>query len=201
MVSFYHGAITDRSWSVLLELSRQIPFVLIGGWAAWVYTQGDKSHDVDIVVDYATLGVLRQRYVVNKNDRLAKYEIPGDGFDVDIYVEHWSHTLAVAPEVILASAVERGGFRVPPAETLLALKLLAWQARSTSVKGEKDLHDVRGLIPLCDVDEWRRVMRESVLPRHRSTVREGLVLALARLTAKERRPWERWLTEARQAGD
>jgi hypothetical protein len=90
---------------------------------------------------------------------------------------------------------------VPPAETLLALKLLAWQARSTSVKGEKDLHDVRGLIPLCDVDEWRRVMRESVLPRHRSTVREGLVLALARLTAKERRPWERWLTEARQAGD
>jgi hypothetical protein len=33
MSAYYHDLVTEKSWKLLLELHREYPFVLIGGWA------------------------------------------------------------------------------------------------------------------------------------------------------------------------
>ena len=151
---FYHPEVTERSWQLLQQLRGEFPFTLIGGWASWCYTQGPKSRDIDVIVDYPTLGTLRAQYGLVKNDRLRKYEVPFGGFDLDVYVEHYSTTLAVPPERLLTLTTSVQGFTVPPVEALVALKLGAWIDRRTSIHGEKDLADVRGLLPLVDRDRW-----------------------------------------------
>ena len=68
---FYREDVTEKRWQLLQQLHRQYDFVLIGGWAVWAYTHQDKSRDIDIVVDYDTLGVLRQAFPnLHKNHRL-----------------------------------------------------------------------------------------------------------------------------------
>jgi hypothetical protein len=151
---YYHPDVTERSWQTLIRLREEFPFTLIGGWAAWCYTQGPKSRDIDIVVNYSTLGALRAHYGLVKNERLRKYEVPLDGFDLDIYVEHYSTTLTVPPERLLTETTSVQGFTVPPVEALLALKLGAWLDRRASIHGEKDLADIRGLLPMVDRERW-----------------------------------------------
>ena len=86
---------------------------------------------------------------MRKNDRLRKYEIKRDGFDIDIYVPHYSTTLSVPPDRVQAAAQARLGFLVPPPELLLALKLGAWSQRKGSPKGQKDLVDIAGLLAVA----------------------------------------------------
>ncbi len=150
----YHDAIVERSWATLLDLKRRHRFVLIGGWAAWVYSRKAKSKDIDLVVDFEELGRLRTAYDIKKNDRLRKYEIKAEGFDVDVYVPHWSTTLAVAPEYILEHHEQREGFLVPSLEILLVLKMGAWRDRQGTLKGEKDALDIRSLVPLTTRDRF-----------------------------------------------
>lgn len=142
---FYHDAIVERSWAALQDLRRRFEFALIGGWATWIHARGAKSRDIDIIVDYPVLAELRLNYPVRKNERLRKYEIKADGFDIDIYLPHYSTTLAIPPEVVLQRLETRDGFAVPDVETLLALKLGAWGDRRGTPKGEKDLLDVLAL--------------------------------------------------------
>ncbi len=157
-----HDAIVDRSWATLQNLRRRYQFVLLGGWAAWLLTKRAKSHDIDILVDFSELGRLRSDYPALKaNHRLKKYEIPADGFDIDIYVPHYSTTLALPPEYVQQRTLPVEGFRVPTPPVLLALKLGAWRERRNSDKGQKDLEDIRGLLPLVSGDEFRAVLQES----------------------------------------
>lgn len=151
---FYHAEVTERSWTMLQNLKGEFPFTLIGGWATWCYTQGPKSRDIDLVVDVGTLGLLRAEYPLIRNERLRKYEVPLDGFDIDVYVAHFSTTLAVPAERLLADTAMVQGFVVPPVEALLALKLTAWLDRRASVHGDKDLADIQGLLPLVDRACW-----------------------------------------------
>jgi len=53
---FWHNLITEKSFHLLQEFKKDFDFVLIGGWAVYLYTDSLKSKDIDIIVDLETLG-------------------------------------------------------------------------------------------------------------------------------------------------
>src|SRR3972149_1145941 len=87
---FWHESLTEESWKKLQELSKETKLTLIGGWAVWLWTKQHKSKDIDLVVDFQELASLKEKYSLEKNDRLKKYEIKLQGFDIDIYLPYYS---------------------------------------------------------------------------------------------------------------
>lgn len=115
-------------------MKREYNFVLIGGWAVFLYSKSLKSKDIDIIVDYSILDKMKEKYEVAKNERLKRYEIKTGEFDIDIYLDHYSE-LGVDIAKITESAVVKGGFLVPKLEPLFLLKLFAWEKWCGSAKG------------------------------------------------------------------
>lgn len=152
----YHDLFTEKSWQVLKELKGKYHFVLIGGWAVYLYTHLLKSKDIDIIVPYEMLHQLRAHYDLYKNGRLKKYEIHIDEIDVDIYVPFFSNLGIPAEEVTLHSTVIEG-FTLPQKEMLLILKQKAWGERKGSLKGEKDELDIIGLA--SGELEWKKYLK------------------------------------------
>ena len=150
-MDYYRDSVTQKSWELLRDLKRRFPFVLIGGWAVWFYAKQLKSKDIDLVVDLPVLDQLKSTYDLVKNDRLAKYEFRQGELEVDVYVPFFS-TPGIAAEEILANARVVEGFRVPTRELLIALKLVAWDARRASAKGRKDFLDIVSLLETGTVD-------------------------------------------------
>ncbi|MBI4253092.1 hypothetical protein HY623_02875 [Candidatus Uhrbacteria bacterium] len=144
-MAFWHQNITDKSFIVLQELRQQIFFILIGGWAVYVHTRSLKSKDIDIIVEFDTLADLKTRYGVQKNERLKKYEIPHEGFDIDIYVPGWSN-LGIPVSFIRDHTQSVDGFTVPQIEIMILLKCHAYQDRKGSLKGKKDELDIFSIL-------------------------------------------------------
>ena len=69
-MEFWNDEVTMQSWSRLIELSKEIEMVVIGGWAVYLYTGLSKSKDIDIIIDYSTLRKLASKYSLVKNDLL-----------------------------------------------------------------------------------------------------------------------------------
>ena len=145
MPQFYHDLITEKSWQLLIELKKSYRFILIGGWAVFLYSNSLKSKDIDIIVDYDELTKLKNQFTLLKNDRLKKYEIKAGNFDVDIYLPHYSD-LGIDIKRIQETSVIRQGFGVPNLEILFMLKLYAWHNRRGSIKGQKDELDIFSLV-------------------------------------------------------
>lgn len=160
-MQFYHDAVTDKSFRLLRGLRSEFDFVLIGGWAVFLYAQAMKSKDIDLIVDYGALAGLRENYELTKNERLKKYEIKYGEVDVDIYLPHYSD-LGVPVERVVESSVSRGGFKVPQLEILFLLKLYAYSARRGSVKGKKDEMDIFALafLPEFNWDQYKKSVAE-----------------------------------------
>ncbi len=151
-MEYWHDMQTEKSWNILKEIKGKFPFILIGGWAVWMWTKAQKSKDIDIIVDFKTLSELKKGYDLRKNDKMRKYEIKIDDIDIDIYVTHYSQ-LAVAIEKIETTKIE--GFDVARPEFLLALKQGAELERRESTKGEKDRIDIMGMLLKCGIDFGR----------------------------------------------
>ena len=149
--AFWHEFITEKSFRVLQELRKKYDLVLIGGWAVFLYTKQLKSKDIDIVVGAETLGRLKKDFDVVKNERLQKYEIKMEGFDVDIYVAFWSQ-LGLSLDYILQNSVSIEGFKVPTKEILLCLKIYTYSQRKSNLKGQKDKIDIISLLYFDGVD-------------------------------------------------
>ncbi|HNR81190.1 MAG TPA: hypothetical protein PK429_02120 [Candidatus Pacearchaeota archaeon] len=168
-MQFYHEIITQKSFVFLQGLKKEYEFVLIGGWAVFLYSHGLKSKDIDIIVGYSELAKMKEKYEVLKNERLAKYEIKTGEFDIDIYLSHYSD-LGVDIVGIEESAVIKDGFLVPKLELLFLLKLFAWDNRRGTAKGRKDELDVFCLARLPEFD-WKyysqMVKKYSFEERHR----------------------------------
>ncbi len=147
MPTFYHDLITKKSWQTLQNLKRQVDFILIGGWAVWLYTKSLKSKDIDIIVNYDQLEKLRQFYPITKNDRLKKYEARNEEVQIDIYLPHYSQ-IGIPAEEIIKNIQTLETFSVPKIETLLALKLYVYSQRQLSAKGQKDRLDILSLLLL-----------------------------------------------------
>ncbi len=143
-MAFYHDLITQESWEELKRLSKTIRFVLIGGWAVYLYTKALKSKDIDILTDYDQLPLLRENYSLSKNERLKKYEARKGPVEIDIYLPHFS-LLGIPVEVLQKKTHLYEGFTLVTPETLLVLKLYALSQRGRTPKGRKDFLDIVSL--------------------------------------------------------
>ncbi len=145
-MEFWNENISDKSWEKLVELNKEFDFVLIGGWATFIYARLIKSKDIDLITDYDGLKYLNSKYTVSKNDILNKYEIKEDFFDIDIYIPYYSKLALPAEDILKKFRVSVEGFSLPTKEALLTLKFSAFVSRKNSVKGRKDKVDIIGLL-------------------------------------------------------
>lgn len=152
MTEYWNESLTKASWESLQKFSKKYDFILIDGWAVYLWTKQHKSKDIDIVIDFETLGKLKQYFDVTKNDRLKKYEIQRDKFDIDIYVIYYSE-LGFPLEDMDVTEIE--GFTVPILEDLVILKQNAEIDRRGSVKGKKDAVDILSMLIYSDFDYER----------------------------------------------
>lgn len=153
MSEFYHDLVTQKSFDLLQGLRRKFDFILIGGWAVYLYTKALKSKDIDIVVDFGGLAKLKEVYTVIKNDRLKKYEFKFEQFEVDIYLPEYSQ-LGFPVKEIFNRTRSIEGFVVPKPEILLILKAYVAVERKGTSKGKKDLIDIFSLLK-TDLIDWQ----------------------------------------------
>lgn len=163
-MKFWHDSVTEKSFKTLQEIRKRYNFVLIGGWAVYLYTKSLKSKDIDIIVSFDNLGKLRSDFDLVKNERLKKYEIKMGEFGIDIYVSHWSE-LGLPADYVLKNSESLEGFLVPRKEVLLALKLFTYTQRKGNIKGKKDAVDVLSLLFYADLDfkDFEDVLKENDL--------------------------------------
>ncbi len=150
-MGFWHDVLIEKSWTVLLELRKRYEFILLGGWAVYLYTKALKSKDIDIIVDYNTLGLMGRELPLKKNERLRKYELLINDVEVEVYVPYFSN-LGIPVEDVAASIRVLEGFKVPTPEVLLILKQAAEVERAGSVKGLKDRIDILALLIYSEID-------------------------------------------------
>jgi hypothetical protein len=159
-MNFYQEIITQKSFRLLQEIKKKFAFTLIGGWAVWVYTKALKSKDIDIIVDYDVLEVLKRDFAVTKNERLRKYEARIEEIEIDIYLPYYSNP-GLPPQFIQKHQVEKEGFRLPQPEILLILKQEVFEKRKVSVKGQKDKLDIFSLLTLdLDYAIYKKILKE-----------------------------------------
>ena len=150
-MEFWNDVTTDKSWKVLINLTKEFDVIVIGGWAAYLLTKTIKSKDVDIVVDFDTLDQLNMKYLLKKNIHLKKYEIIVDEISVDIYVPYFSK-LVIPVEELKNHSMVKEGIKIVAPEVLLILKQQAEFEREDSVKGQKDRVDILNILLNVDID-------------------------------------------------
>lgn len=160
-MAYYHDLITEKSWQVLKTLRKKFDFILIGGWAVFLYTHALKSKDIDVIVEHKELQQLREEFEISKNDRLKKYEARSEEVEVDIYVPFYSNP-GLPAEDLKNYVISLEGFTLVEKEILAILKEKALGSRFATPKGKKDLIDLVGLFQLPDFDweKFRSVIRE-----------------------------------------
>jgi len=158
MKGYYQDLVTDKSWKILQALEKNLNFILIGGWAVYLYSKNLKSKDIDIIIDYQELDKLKNDYQLIKNQRLKKYEIKKEGIDIDIYLPYFSD-LGLPVEKLIKYTDRNQSFRVLKKEVLLFTKLKAYQE---TIKGVKDKIDIISLVLLPDFDFvfWRNFINK-----------------------------------------
>src|SRR5712691_8144538 len=78
----------DYVQAVMQRFVRDFPdVVLIGGWATYIRTRIAKSHDIDIIVDHATLAKLGAKFQLSASHHISgrKFELKVEGVGVDVY--------------------------------------------------------------------------------------------------------------------
>jgi len=165
-MEYWNSQLTEKSWKLLQELVKKYNFILIGGWAVYLWTKQQKSKDIDIVVDLSELQKLKQENLI-KNDRLKKYELKFEEVDVDIYLPYFSKlTMPLESLEEYSSKIE--GFNIASKEALLILKQGAEIDRKNSVKGEKDKIDILSLLFFSDIDfkEYKQILEKYSLENY-----------------------------------
>ena len=150
-MQFWHDITTEKSWQILKGLRKTFHFVLIGGWAVWLYTKNLKSKDIDLICDYDELQKMTNGYALTKNNRLKKYEIKIEEIDVDIYLPHFSKP-GLPVEEIKKHLYRKEGSILPELEVLFILKQQAYLGRRLSLHGQKDKLDLIALLSLEEFD-------------------------------------------------
>ena len=150
---------TEKSWQVLNDLRNLADFILIGGWAVYLWTHKLKSRDIDLCINqenFYTLQqqLLQQNYAVRRNVRLMKFEAIIDTVEVDIYTPFLSKLVIPCQDIInqkLYASIEH--FKTAQPEALLLLKAQAAQQRWHSEKGAKDRTDIISLLQHADIKQ------------------------------------------------
>ncbi|OGM24126.1 hypothetical protein A3D00_04895 [Candidatus Woesebacteria bacterium RIFCSPHIGHO2_02_FULL_38_9] len=160
-MNYYHDLITQKSWQVLKSLSGKFKFILIGGWATYLYTKALKSKDIDMVIGFSELEKIRTDFDVTKNDRLKKYEARREEVEIDIYVPYYSNPGIPAEEIgKWTQSIE--AIVLPKSELLILLKQHAFKNRKGTPKGRKDFLDIISLLTNADFnwDFYKKMIHE-----------------------------------------
>jgi len=158
-MELWNEIITEKSYNLLIELKKITKFVLIGGWASWLYSQSAKSKDIDIYINFDDFFKLQNFFInkgiaVNFNRRLNKYEIKTEEIDIDIYTPDHCNLIISCKEVFNKKMFKNvNGFDVVLPEVLLLLKLDAEKERHNTIKGFKDRIDILSLIYRTELDK------------------------------------------------
>lgn len=160
-MEYYHNLVTQKSWQELQKLPKTVDFILIGGWAVYLYTKTLKSKDIDIIVDFGELPKLEKNYQLSKNDRLKKYEAVKNEVQIDIYLPHYSN-LGIPVEDLSHNAKNIEGFKLLDPNFLAVLKIYTLTQRGRSPKGRKDLIDFLSLISAkkCDLAVVNKIIKQ-----------------------------------------
>ena len=59
-MEFYNDLITRESFTYLQSMRKKYDFILIGGWAVYLYSKSLKSKDIDIIIDYDVLAKIKE---------------------------------------------------------------------------------------------------------------------------------------------
>lgn len=149
---FYHDLVTQKSWKELKKLNKSTNFVLIGGWAVYLYAKTLKSKDIDILIDYSEIIKLKKNYDFTKNERLKKYEARREEIQIDVYLPHYSE-LGIPVEDLMNQKTSLEGFMILKKEYLIALKLFTLKERGRTIKGQKDFLDLLSLFMAVEINE------------------------------------------------
>lgn len=174
-MDFYHNLITKKSWQLLQSLRKRYEFILIGGWAVFLYTKALKSKDIDLVTEHGELEKLRKEFEVSKNERLRKYEARKEGMEIDIYVPFYSNP-GLPAEELKKFSTHLEGFEVVEKEILAILKQKALMERRDTVKGRKDLADLISLFRLREFNwqKYKKIVTKYSLEEHLKSVKETI---------------------------
>ena len=167
-MEYWNEIATQKSWEILQKIGKELDFVLIGGWAVYLWAKSHKSKDIDIVINHKELNKLKLNYNLKKNDNLKKYEIRIDDIDIDIYLPFYSKLPLLGNISNYASKVE--GFKVMRPEALLVLKQAAEVSRQNTEKGLKDRIDIMDLLLKCQMDfaEYKNILQKEGLTNFKS---------------------------------
>ncbi len=160
---FYHNQVTKKSWQELQKLNKELDFILIGGWAVYLYAQQLKSKDIDIIVGFDQLSLLKKEYSLVKNERLKKYEAVSGEVEIDVYLPHYSD-LGIPVEKLISQARSLEGFKVLKISYLFVLKVYTLAQRGRSLKGRKDFID---LVFLWQLRECNTGRITEIIKKHR----------------------------------
>jgi hypothetical protein len=142
----------DHVQKVMQRFVRDFPdAVLVGGWATYLRTGVAKSHDIDIIVDHATLAKLGAKFQLSPSQHISgrKFEIKVEGVGVDVYPVYQSklgRRLQVPVEVLINHTEKIDGTRVLSAEAQFVAKMAALLDRPDTLPGEKDRREMWELI-------------------------------------------------------
>ena len=159
-MELWNEAIVEKSQNMLTELKKIGKFVLIGGWAVWLYTQTVKSKEIDIYINYNDFFQLQNFFMnkgisINFNPKLKKYEMKIDEIDVDIYTPDKCNLIISCKDVFEKKLFKKSdGFVVIIPEALLILKLGAEKQRHETIKGFKDRIDILSLLYKIDKQKF-----------------------------------------------
>src|SRR5258708_12048956 len=142
----------DFVQAVMQRFVRDFPdVVLIGGWATYIRTRVAKRHDMDIIVDHATLAKLGAKFQLSPSSHISgqKFAIEVDSVRVDVYPVYQSklgRRLQIPVEVLINYTEKIDRTRVLTAEAQFIAKMAALLDRPDTLPGEKDRHEMMELI-------------------------------------------------------
>ncbi|MEM4071788.1 MAG: hypothetical protein QXL63_00385, partial [Candidatus Micrarchaeaceae archaeon] len=158
-----------RSRELLNAIAGAVDFVLIGGWAVFMYTRQQMSLDLDIAIGYESLEYFRKYGIKDYKNISIKYSVI-DGTYVDLFIEDFSdRELPFPVRVILNNYTTIEGIKVVNKELLLLLKLWGY-LRADQQKIRKDILDVLALLLYGDIDleKFKNYIEEYGIPADRS---------------------------------
>jgi len=148
---FWNREATERSLRLLGSLASRSDFVLIGGWAVYLYVGAQKSQDIDIVIGYDGLNYFRQFGISEYPRSKIKYSVV-EGVVIDLFVEEFiDPDMPFPSSIVLNNYVRIQNIKVVDRNILLLLKLWGYFS-ADETKHRKDIIDVVSLLFYGDID-------------------------------------------------
>ena len=151
-MELWNDIITEKSQNLLFDLKKITDFILIGGWAVWLYSKTSKSKDIDIYINFNDFFKLQNLLMskgisIDLNKKLNKYEAKLEEIDIDIYTPHHCNLVVPCKDVFKQKWFKNvDNFKVIIPEVLLILKIKAEEDRHETIKGFKDRIDILSIL-------------------------------------------------------